>query len=58
LQAAVLFTNEQAVIEADDAPYPTIPIGKLKDIIKKAAKSNPLSLPKAKAVMDAIEIEN
>ncbi|MEI7989944.1 MAG: hypothetical protein WCI88_12975 [Chloroflexota bacterium] len=57
VQVAILFTNEQAVIEADDAPYPTIPVGKLKDLIKKSAKTNPLSLPKAKAVMDAIEME-
>jgi hypothetical protein len=56
LNAALVFTSDQAVIEAENAPYPTIPIGKLKELIKKAAKSEPLSLPKAKAVMDAIEV--
>ena len=56
VQAVLVFTNEQAVVDADDAPYPTIPLKKLKETIKKAVKSTPLSLPKAKAVQDAIEL--
>ena len=55
IQAALIFTNERVVTEAEDAPYPTIPLKKLKDLMKKAAKTTSLSLPKAKAIQDAIE---
>lgn len=56
LQAVLVFTNDQAVVDADDAPYPTVPLRKLKEVIKKSAKNAPLSLPKVKAVQDAIEL--
>lgn len=56
LQAVLVFTNEQAVIgEIEDAPYPAIPLKKLKDHIRKVAKSDPFSATKAKAIQDAIE---
>lgn len=40
----LVFTNDKVELEVDDAPIPTIPIKKLKDTIRKAAKENPLSI--------------
>jgi hypothetical protein len=57
LQAVLVFTNEQVNIgDLDDAPYPAIPLKKLKDFIRKAAKSDTFSASKAKAIQDAIEL--
>ncbi len=57
IHAVLVFTNEQAAIEnVEEAPYPAIPLRKLKDMIRKVAKSDPLSMPKAKAIQDAFDI--
>jgi hypothetical protein len=42
--AALVFTHEDTTIQADDAPAPTLPVKKLKDFIRKIAKSKPISL--------------
>jgi hypothetical protein len=42
-QAILLFANEKAEVDADNAPVPTVPLKKLKDVIRKAAKSKPMS---------------
>ena len=37
-KAVLVFTNEKAVIKADEAPYPTINAKKIKDFIRREAK--------------------
>ncbi|MCI0520413.1 MAG: hypothetical protein L0Z70_09185 [Chloroflexi bacterium] len=49
VQAVLIFTNEKAEvkIDAEDQPStPTIPLGKLKDLVRKSAKGKALSLDK------------
>jgi len=43
IQAALVFLDDQANVLADDAPLPTIPIKKLKDLLRKTAKESPLA---------------
>ncbi len=39
-QAVLIFTNEKAILAADDAPIPTIRLDKLKDHVRKGMKGN------------------
>ena len=39
---ALVFTNEKAELEVDGAPIPTVPLKKLKEVIRKSAKEQPL----------------
>jgi hypothetical protein len=50
VQAALIFTNEEAQLDADEAPFPTLPLRKLKDFIRKQAKEKRLSPVKAQDV--------
>jgi hypothetical protein len=43
-KAAVIFTNIKAVVQCENAPYPTLSGDKLKDFIRKQAKEQPASL--------------
>ncbi len=43
IQAALVFLEETAQIQADDAPFPTLPAKKLKEFLRKTAKEKPLS---------------
>lgn len=43
IQAALVFSHPEADIQADDAPYPTLPAKKLKDLIRKTAKEKSIS---------------
>lgn len=54
IQTALIFTNENAVLEADNAPIPTIPAPKTKDLLRKAAKTRTLAANKVDAVNQAI----
>lgn len=54
IQTALVFTNENAVLQADNAPIPTIPPQKLKDVLRKAAKSRTLAANRVEAVNQAI----
>lgn len=40
IKAALVFTNESAVVEADNAPIPTLHARQLKKLIRKEAKGN------------------
>lgn len=40
INVALVFTHPSAVVEAEDAPVPTIPIKKLKDVIRKKGKND------------------
>jgi hypothetical protein len=43
IQAALIFVNEKATVEAEDAPTPTMKAAKLKDYIRKRTKDNSLT---------------
>lgn len=55
VQAALVFTNDRAEVQADNAPVPTLHIKKLKDFIRKNAKSKPVSLDKVKVIQESLE---
>lgn len=44
-QAALVFTNPQAIVQAADAPLPTLELEKLKEFIRKKVKENARSMP-------------
>jgi hypothetical protein len=54
IQAALLFTNENTVVEADNAPIPTMQIKKLKELIRKTAKGKTLSAETIGEITSAI----
>lgn len=37
-EVAIVFTNPKAVLDLNEPPYPTMPVGKLKDFIRRQAK--------------------
>ena len=43
IQAALIFSHPDIDIQADEAPAPTLPAKKLKDMIRKTAKAKPIS---------------
>ena len=42
IHTVLVFTNDKASVETDEFPVPTLPLKKLKDYIRKAAKENPI----------------
>ena len=54
VQAALIFTNDRAEVEADNAPSPTLHVKKLKDFIRKTAKSKPISMDTVKEIQEGI----
>ena len=57
IQAVLVFTNDAAnILEPEDpASPPAIAAKKLKDFIRKSAKSKPLTLVKAKTIQDTLD---
>ena len=55
IQAALIFTDERAELEVENAPAPSLTPKKLKEFIRKTAKSTPLSLTRVKEVQAAFE---
>jgi len=55
VQAALVFTNDRAVVEAEDAPVPTLQARRLKELIRKRAKSKPLSTDQLAEVKKALQ---
>lgn len=54
VQAAAVFTDEQADIQVTDAPIPALTLKKIKEFMRKQAKENPLSkaeVERVKAVL-------
>jgi hypothetical protein len=43
VQAALIFTNDKAIVDVTDAPSPTLPVKKIKEFLRKKAKESPLS---------------
>jgi hypothetical protein len=54
VQAALVFTHDNVEIQADNAPTPTLHVRKLKDFIRKTAKSKPISLDKAREIQELL----
>lgn len=54
IHAALVFTSDQAVLQIEDSPIPAIPAKKLKELIRKTAKNEPLALPKVEAVQEVL----
>lgn len=50
INAALVFTDARAEINADEAPYPTMKIEQLKELIRKTAKQNPLPAAEIKRI--------
>lgn len=56
VNALLVFTNPETTIDADDAPFPTLQASKLKDFIRKTAKTKPITqtqLDKLKGIFPA-----
>lgn len=59
IKAALVFTEENAEVEADDAPYPTVHALQLKKLIRKEAKgSESLPTPTVKTLQDHLGLES
>lgn len=58
LNAALLFYDPRADIQADEAPHPTLKIDQLKDFLRKYAKENPLSPEQVKRITDLLPKES
>jgi hypothetical protein len=54
VQAALIFTSDRAEVEADNASSPTLHVKKLKDFIRKTAKSKPISMDTVKEIQEGI----
>jgi hypothetical protein len=54
-QAALVFTNEKADLDADEAPAPTLSAKKLKEFIRKRSKDKVLSQTDALVIQEIIE---
>jgi hypothetical protein len=54
IQAALVFMNEQADIQVNDAPFPALKLKQLKDFIRQKAKERPISQTQLAAVKAAL----
>jgi hypothetical protein len=54
VSAILVMTNEKCVIDADNAPIPTLEAKKLKDFIRKTAKGKPISLDLVREIQSSI----
>jgi hypothetical protein len=55
IKAALIFSNPETDIQAEEAPYPTLPAKKLKDLIRKTAKTDSLSPEIYTKIQDMID---
>ena len=51
-QPVLVFTNEKVELETDDAPIPTVPIKKLKEVIRKSGKETIIDTVTLKTLQD------
>jgi hypothetical protein len=54
VSAVLVMTNEKCVVDADNAPAPTLEDKKLKDFVRKTAKGKPISLDLVREIQDSI----
>ena len=53
IKSALIFTHPEVIIEAENAPFPTLHAGQLKKLIRKEAKGDKsLSIPIVKTIQD------
>jgi hypothetical protein len=55
-KAVLVFTNDRAELEVEQAPVPTVTAAKLKETIRKSGKEKSILPEKVKAIQDAIEL--
>ena len=55
IQAALIFTNEAAEIDAADAPMPALKAKQLKDFIRQKAKERPIGTMQMQKVLSALD---
>lgn len=55
VEAMLVFTNELAQVQADEAPIPTLPVRKLKEFVRAQAKEKRLALDKAQRIRSLFE---
>ncbi len=58
LNAALLFYDPRADIQADEAPHPTLKIDQLKDFLRKRVKENPFPPEQVKRILDVLPKES
>ena len=59
IRSALVFTNESAEVEAENAPYPTVHARQLKKLIRKEAKgTDPLPISSVKTIQDLLGLES
>ena len=58
VNVALILTNEKVVVDADNAPSPTLDVRKLKDFIRKTAKGKPISSDLVEDVKEVFSAEN
>ncbi len=54
IKAALVFTNDKAELDAQNAPIPTVTDEKLKDLIRRKAKEEPVSMEQIRLVEKAL----
>jgi len=55
IQSILVFTNEKAEVDLENAPQPGIPLKKLKEFIRKRGKEKPLTPEKMQILQSAFE---
>ena len=57
INAVLVFTDDRAELNIEDAPHPAMKIGELKEFLRKTAKSAPLPTPVYKRIQEALPQE-
>lgn len=57
-QAVLVFSHPKAVVDAANAPAPTLPIDKLKDFMRRQAKENPIPKEPVRLLQQALPTED
>jgi hypothetical protein len=58
IEAIVVFTNKQAVVQTSDAPVPAVALEKLKDYIRKRGKDHPADLNTIQMIQTSLPKED
>lgn len=57
VSAILVMTNENCIVDSDNAPIPTLEVKKLKDFVRKTAKGKPISLDLVREIQSSISVE-
>jgi hypothetical protein len=58
VNVAMVFTNDQVILQTEDSPIPAMKTDQLKEFLRKAAKQTPLSTTEIKRVTDVLPAES